>query len=85
MQAALLHVLPHPQRPLRQVAGTIFSVIVSMSGLASWPDLVSTIGQALQSTDSNAVSGGLDALYKVRQQSLHVIHTTWLAMLTALR
>ncbi|KAF5838766.1 ARM repeat-containing protein, partial [Dunaliella salina] len=62
---SLLHVLPHPQKPLRHTAGTCISTVVSSSGIASWPQLVAALLQCLQSDAPHMLDGGLDSLYKI--------------------
>ena len=65
IKEALLHVLHQPQRSLRQTAGTAIASIVVQIGLAAWPELVQALITLLSaSTDANALSAGLDTLYK---------------------
>ncbi len=63
-QELLLPLLPHPERSLRQTAGSCISAIVEQSALATWPQLVAAIQACLSSPDTHAVTGGLDALFK---------------------
>ena len=45
--------------------GTSIAVIVGLGGLSSWPELVAACVQSLEGSDTNALEGSLDALYKV--------------------
>lgn len=65
MQVALLHAIRSPSKPLRHVVGTNVAVIVGVGGLPTWPELLMSIVQCLESNDPNALEGALDALYKV--------------------
>lgn len=63
---ALLHAIRSPSKPLRHVVGTNVAVIVGVGGLPTWPELLMSFVQCLESNDHNALEGALDALYKVR-------------------
>ena len=62
---ALLHAIRSPSKPLRHVVGTNVAVIVGVGGLPTWPELLMSFVQCLESSDPNALEGALDALYKV--------------------
>jgi hypothetical protein len=64
-QGDLLHVLSHPSRPLRHTAGIIITTIVGAEGLASWPELVVSIGAGLSSQEATTLEGVLDTLHKI--------------------
>ena len=64
-QVALLHAIRSPSKPLRHVVGTNVAVIVGVGGLPTWPELLMSFVQCLESSDPNALEGALDALYKV--------------------
>ena len=64
---ALLHAIRSPSKPLRHVVGTNVAVIVGVGGLPTWPELLMSFVQCLESNDHNALEGALDALYKVRR------------------
>ena len=64
-QGDLLHVLSHPSRPLRHTAGIIITTIVGVEGLASWPELVVSIGGGLGSHEATTLEGVLDTLHKI--------------------
>jgi transportin-1 len=66
-QVALLHAIRSPSKPLRHVVGTNVAVIVGVGGLPTWPELLMSLVQCLESNDRNALEGALDALYKVRR------------------
>ena len=65
LQVALLHAIRSPSKPLRHVVGTNVAVIVGVGGLPTWPELLMSFVQCLESSDPNALEGALDALYKV--------------------
>ena len=65
LQVALLHAIRSPSKPLRHVVGTNVAVIVGVGGLPTWPELLMSFVQCLESNDPNALEGALDALYKV--------------------
>jgi len=65
VQVALLHAIRSPSKPLRHVVGTNVAVIVGVGGLPTWPELLMSFVQCLESSDPNALEGALDALYKV--------------------
>ena len=71
-QVALLHAIRSPSKPLRHVVGTNVAVIVGVGGMPTWPELLMSIVQCLESNDPNALEGALDALYKV-------LHDTFIA------
>lgn len=73
VQIALLHAIRSPSKPLRHVVGTNVAVIVGVGGMPTWPELLMSIVQCLESNDPNALEGALDALYKVRtiMQDVH--------------
>ena len=71
MQGSLLHAIRSPSKPLRHVVGTNVAVIVGVGGLPTWPELLMSFVQCLESSDPNALEGALDALYKVQELSLH--------------
>ena len=64
MQVALLHAIRSPSKPLRHVVGTNVAVIVGVGGLPTWPELLMSFVECLESSDPNALEGALDALYK---------------------
>ena len=70
-QVALLHAIRSPSKPLRHVVGTNVAVIVGVGGLPTWPELLMSFVQCLESSDPNALEGALDALYKVGAASAH--------------
>lgn len=65
LQVALLHAIRSPSKPLRHVVGTNVAVIVGVGGLPTWPELLMSFVQCLESSDPDALEGALDALYKV--------------------
>jgi transportin-1 len=65
VQELLLPLLPHPERALRQTAGSCISAIVQQSSLGTWPQLVSALQSCLSTEDANALGGALDSLFKV--------------------
>ncbi len=76
MQVALLHAIRSPSKPLRHVVGTNVAVIVGVGGLPTWPELLMSFVQCLESSDPNALEGALDALYKVHDGSRSVNMST---------
>ena len=72
LQVALLHAIRSPSKPLRHVVGTNVAVIVGVGGLPTWPELLMSFVQCLESSDPNALEGALDALYKVCIASWHL-------------
>ena len=78
MQIALLHAIRSPSKPLRHVVGTNVAVIVGVGGMPTWPELLMSIVQCLESNDPNALEGALDALYKVRILCLTSFHRKYL-------
>lgn len=60
---------------MRHVVGTNVAVIVGVGGMPTWPELLMSIVQCLESNDPNALEGALDALYKV-------LHNTFIAKLS---
>jgi hypothetical protein len=65
LQDALLHVLPHPSKPLRHTAGTITAALVGSTSMAEWPEMVALTQRYLASSDVNTLDGALNVLYKV--------------------
>lgn len=75
--------LAHPERPLRQTAGSCISTIIKQCNLSSWPELVSALQACLSTQDTNALSGALDALFKVRLVSARTIADALLHTVTS--
>lgn len=65
VQGCILPAMGDKKRMLRQTAGTTIAVIVTQGGLSSWPQLLQAMQRCLESSDSDALDGTLDALYKV--------------------
>ncbi|CAL8464616.1 g4151 [Coccomyxa elongata] len=69
IKVALLHAIRSPSKPLRHVVGTNVAVIVGVGGMPTWPELLMSIVQCLESNDPNALEGALDALYKICEEA----------------
>ncbi len=82
LQGDLLHVLSHPERPLRHTAGSIITTIVGSQGLAVWPELVMSLGHGMGSSDASTLDGALDTLAKVVED--HPQQVCFLSILTNL-
>ena len=65
LQLSLLHCIRNPSKALRQTVGTSVAVIVGLSTLKTWPELITACVQGLEGSDINALEGILDALFKV--------------------
>ena len=48
--------------------GTSIAVIVGLGTLKAWPELIPACVQGLEGSDTNALEGSLDALFKVNSQ-----------------
>ena len=77
-QAALAHALGHESKELRRTAGTNIGVVVAVSGLTHWPELVTLLVQCLEGGSVPHVLGGLDTLYKVSDCNVLGKHLVWL-------
>lgn len=74
LQSALLVVLGHASKPLRHTAGTCVVGVAGLAGVASWPQLVGAMAEALDSGESARVEGALDTLYKVGRRERAFLH-----------
>lgn len=65
IKLSLLQSISNPSKPLRQTVGTSIAVIVGLGTLKAWPELIPACVQGLEGSDSNALEGSLDALFKI--------------------
>ncbi|KAL6765647.1 ARM repeat-containing protein [Haematococcus lacustris] len=69
LKDVLLQLVAHPEKSIRQTAGTCISVVVVHAGFATWPQMVQAMQACLSSSDLHAITGGLDTLYKIVEES----------------
>mmetsp|Transcript_74295 Transcript_74295/g.124000 ORF Transcript_74295/g.124000 Transcript_74295/m.124000 type:complete len:895 (+) Transcript_74295:39-2723(+) len=65
----LLGSIGDPEPYIRTTAGSCITTITASAGLEAWPQLVPTLYQMLDSTDTNQVDGAFSALAKICEDS----------------
>ncbi|GLT86057.1 hypothetical protein SLE2022_042200 [Rubroshorea leprosula] len=65
IKSELLLCLGAADRHIRSTVGTIISVVVQLSGILGWPDLLQALVACLDSNDLNHMEGAMDALFKI--------------------
>ncbi|XP_078433901.1 transportin 1 [Wolffia australiana] len=67
IKSELLPCLGASERHIRSTVGTVISVIVQQGRILSWPELLQTLLNCLESNDLNHMDGALDALSKISE------------------
>ncbi|WOG82112.1 hypothetical protein DCAR_0101274 [Daucus carota subsp. sativus] len=65
IKSELLPCLGARDRQIRSTTGTIISVLIQLGGAASWPELLNTLVNCLDSNDLNLMEGAMDDLSKI--------------------
>ncbi|XP_076900422.1 transportin-1-like [Bidens hawaiensis] len=73
IKAELLPCLGSTDRQIRSTVGTIISVVVEISGVLGWPELLHTLVKCLDSNDLTHMEGAMDALSKICEDAPQVL------------
>ncbi|XP_073106539.1 transportin-1 isoform X2 [Elaeis guineensis] len=81
IKSELLPCLGATDRTIRFTAGTVISVLVLLGRLIGWPELLQALVRCLDSNDLNHMEGAMDAICKPSFVILHLLFTSWFAVL----